>query len=53
MVEVIMAGTPLYSVINTLLGGGNLTTFARMQLILSSLSTEAVKPYRFSTLCIV
>jgi hypothetical protein len=49
----IMDGTTLYSVINTLHGGGNPTTFARMQLILASLSAEAVKPYRFSTLCFV
>jgi hypothetical protein len=40
-------GTTLYSVINTLHGGGSPTTFARMQLILASLSAEVVKPYRF------
>jgi hypothetical protein len=34
-------------------GGGNPTTFARMQLIPASLSAEAVKPYRFLTLCFV
>jgi hypothetical protein len=49
----IMDGTTLYTVINTLHGGGNPTTFARMQLIPTSLSAEAVKPYRFLTLCIV
>jgi hypothetical protein len=48
-----MDGTTLYTVINTLHGGGNPTTFARMQLITASLSAEAVKPYRFLTLCIV
>ena len=42
-----MDGTTLYTVINTLHGGGNPTTFARMQLIPASLSAEAVKPYRF------
>ena len=40
----IMDGTTLYSVINTLHDGGNPTTFAYMQLILASLSAEAVKP---------
>jgi hypothetical protein len=35
------------TVINTMHGGGNPTTFARMQLIPTSLSAEAVKPYRF------
>jgi hypothetical protein len=40
-------GTTLYTVINTLHGGGNPTTFARMQLIPASLSAEVVKPYRF------
>jgi hypothetical protein len=43
----IMDGTTLYTVINTLHGGGIPTTFARMQLIPASLSAEAVKPYRF------
>ena len=42
-----MNGIALYTVINTLHGGDNPTTFARMQLILASLSAEAVKPYRF------
>jgi hypothetical protein len=37
----------LYSVINTMRGGGNPTTLARMQLILVSSSFEAIKPYRF------
>jgi hypothetical protein len=45
--------TTLYQVINTLHGGDNPTTFARKQLILASLSTEAVKPYHFLTLCFV
>jgi hypothetical protein len=40
-----MDGTALYTVINTLHGGGIPTTFARMQLITASLSAEAVKPY--------
>jgi hypothetical protein len=31
----------------------NPTTFTRMQLISASSSVEAVKPYRFLTLCIV
>jgi hypothetical protein len=43
----IMDGIALYTVINTLHGGGNPTTFACMQLIPASLSAEAVKPYRF------
>jgi hypothetical protein len=42
-----MITTTLYSVINTMRGGGNPTTFARMQLIPVSSGTEAVKPYRF------
>ena len=43
----IMDGTTLYTVINTLHGSGIPTTFARMQLIPTSLSAEAIKPYRF------
>jgi hypothetical protein len=39
----------LYSVINTVRGGGNPTTFARMQLIPVSSSFEAIKPYRFDS----
>jgi hypothetical protein len=34
-------------VINTMHGGGNPTTFARMQLIPVSSSDETIKPYRF------
>jgi hypothetical protein len=49
----IMILITLYLVINTVRGGGNPTTFARMQLIPVSSSIEAVKPYHFSTLCIV
>jgi hypothetical protein len=45
--------TALYMVINTMHGGGNPTTFARMQLIPVSSSDEAIKPYRLLTLCIV
>jgi hypothetical protein len=40
-------------VINTMRGGGNPTTFARMQLIPVSSSDETIKPYRSLTLCIV
>jgi hypothetical protein len=49
----IMDGTALYSPINTLHGSGNPTTFARIQLILASLSAAAVNHNHFSTLCIV
>jgi hypothetical protein len=42
-----MDGIALYTVINTMRGSGNPTTFARIQLIPASLSTKTVKPYRF------
>jgi hypothetical protein len=42
-----MVLTTLYSAINTMRGGGNPTTFARMQLILVYSSFEAIKPIVF------
>jgi hypothetical protein len=49
-----MVLTTLYSAINIIRGGGNPTTFARMELFPVSSSIQAVKPSRFhSVFCFI